>query len=85
MGCLVKLDVKGGVDSSRKLWPYLLNEVDAVGLLNQEIVIALPAKDPSVVYVNSRSTWEDSEAKRHRMEGEVGRFLGHWVKMDPRA
>ena len=49
MGCLVKLDVKGGVDSSRKLWPYLLNEVDAVGLINEEIMIVLTVGEPPVV------------------------------------
>ena len=49
MGCLVKLDVKSGVDSSRKLWPCLSNEVDAVGLINEEIVIALTVGKHPVV------------------------------------
>ena len=49
MGGLVKLDAEGGVDSSRKLWPYLLNEVDTVGLINEEIVIALTVGEPPVV------------------------------------
>ena len=49
MGCLVKLDVKGGVDSSRKLWPYLSKEVNAVGLVNEKIVISLAIGEPSVI------------------------------------
>ena len=49
VGGLVKLDVEGGADSSRKLWPYLSNEVNAVGLFNEEIVIALTIGEPSVV------------------------------------
>ena len=49
VGGLVKLDVKGGVDSSRKLWPYLSNEVNAVGLISEEISIALTVGEPPVV------------------------------------
>ena len=49
MGSLVKLDVEVGVNSRRKLWPYLSNEVDAVGLLNQEIIIMLAVGEPLVI------------------------------------
>ena len=43
---LVKLDVEDEVDSSRKFWHYLLHEVDAIGLFNEEIVIALVVGNP---------------------------------------
>ena len=49
VGGLVKLDVEGGVDSNRKLWPYISNEVDAVGFFNEEIAIALAVGEPLVV------------------------------------
>ena len=80
MSGLVKLDVEVEVNSSRKLWPHLSNEVNAVGFLYQEIVITLAVGEALVTEVDIGAIWKDREAKRSRMEGDVGRNLGHWVK-----
>ena len=61
MGDLIKLDVEDEVDCSGKLGLCLLNQVEAVGLINKEIVFALAVGEPTVVQHNARSVRKDRE------------------------
>ena len=76
VGGFIKLDVGGGVDSIRKLWIYILDQVDAVGLIDKEIVITFAIGEPPVVQHNVRAIRKDSETQSPRVKGDGDRSLG---------
>jgi hypothetical protein len=79
---LVKVDVEGRVDSSRKLGPYLLNEFDAFRLINKEIVIVLAVGESTVIQPDAKAIRKDRDVQRPRVKGGGNRFLELWVKTD---